>query len=101
MAQLQAKAAGGSELTRGEQADIVAPRVDVNSLVDLLRARQTSGAWAWRVLAMHHRRRPTGATTAVAAATAATGRRRRAGLDSVPGDQPLGHLGKLRGAGLW
>jgi len=55
MAQLQAKAAGGSELTRGEQADIVAPRVDVNSLVDFLRARQPSGAWAWRVLAMHHR----------------------------------------------
>ena len=47
-----ANAAGGSELTRGEQPDIFAPRVGEKRPADFVRARQPSDAWAWRVLAI-------------------------------------------------
>ena len=46
------RAAGGSELTRGEQPDIFAPRVGVKRPADFVRARQPSDAWARRVLAI-------------------------------------------------
>ena len=47
-----ANAAGGSELTRGEEPDIFAPRVGEKRPADFVRARQPSDAWAWRVLAI-------------------------------------------------
>ena len=46
------RAAGGSELTRGEQPDIFAPCVGVKRPADFVRARQPSDAWARRVLAI-------------------------------------------------